>query len=98
MSLVGSERQGDTLTTIVIIVSSMLGGAFMPVSQMPAFLTPISAATPVYWSTEGFAKLIIHGGGLGDIVLNLAVLSIVGAALMLIGALILKRKIERGAL
>jgi ABC-2 type transport system permease protein len=98
MSLVGSERQGDTLTTIVIIVSSMLGGAFMPVSQMPAFLTPISAATPVYWSTEGFAKLIIHGGGLSDIVLNLAVLSIVGAALMLIGALILKRKIERGAL
>jgi len=98
MSLVGSERQGDTLTTIVIIVSSMLGGAFMPVSQMPSFLTPISAATPVYWSTEGFSKLIIHGGGLSDIVLNLTVLSVVGAALMLIGALILKRKIERGAL
>ena len=54
MSLVGSERQGDTLTTIIIIVSSMLGGAFMPVSQMPSFLKPISAATLVYWSTEGF--------------------------------------------
>jgi len=98
MSLVGSERQGDTLTTIVIIVSSMLGGAFMPVSQMPSFITPISAATPVYWSTEGFAKLIIHGGGLGDILLNLTVLTVVGATLMLIGALVLKRKIERGAL
>lgn len=97
MSLVGSERQGDTLTTMIIIVSSMLGGAFMPVSQMPSFLKPISAATLVYWSTEGFSKLIIRGGGLTDIVPNLAVLTIVGLILMFIGALVLKRKIERGA-
>lgn len=96
MSLVGSERQGDTLTTMIIIVSSMLGGAFLPVSQMPAFIKPISAATLVYWSTEGFSKLIIHGGGLADIVLNLTVLTVVGLVLMIIGALILKRKIERG--
>ncbi len=97
MSLVGSERQGDTLTTMIIIVSSMLGGAFLPVSQMPAFIKPISAATLVYWSTEGFSKLIIYGGGLADIVANLAVLTVVGLVLMVIGALILKRKIERGA-
>jgi len=97
MSLVGSERQGDTLTTMIIIVSSMLGGAFLPVSQMPAFVKPISAATLVYWSTEGFSKLIIQGGGLADIVLNLTVLTVAGLAFMIFGALILKRKIDRGA-
>jgi len=96
MSLVGSERQGDTLTTIIIIVSSMLGGAFMPVSQMPAFLKPISAATLVFWSTDGFTKLIVNGGGLPDIGLNLLVLTAVGVVLMLLGAAILKQKIERG--
>ncbi|TFG38720.1 MAG: ABC transporter permease [Candidatus Aminicenantes bacterium] len=47
MSLVGSERQGDTLTTIVIIVWSMLGGAFLPLDQMPGFLRPLSASTLV---------------------------------------------------
>ena len=96
MSLVGSERQGDTLTTIIIIVSSMLGGAFMPVSQMPAFLKPISAATLVFWSTDGFTKLIVNGGGLPDIGPNLLVLTAVGVILMLLGAAILKRKIQRG--
>ena len=96
MSLVGSERQGDTLTTIVIIVSSMLGGAFMPVSQMPAFLKPISAATPVFWSTDGFTQLIINGGGLPDIVPNLVVLTAVGLVLMALGAALLRHKIERG--
>jgi ABC-2 type transport system permease protein len=96
MSLVGSERQGDTLTTIIIIVSSMLGGAFIPVSQMPAFLKPISAATLVFWSTDGFTKLIVNDGGLPEIGLNLLVLTAVGVVLMLLGAAIHKRKIERG--
>ena len=96
MSLVGSERQGDTLTTIVIIVSSMLGGAFLPVSQMPSFLRPLSAATVVFWSTEGFAKIIVRGEGFGGIIVNLVVLTSVGIALMLIGTFVLKRKIERG--
>jgi ABC-2 type transport system permease protein len=98
MSLVGSERQGDTLTTIVIMVSSMLGGAFMPLSQMPSFIEPFSALTLVYWSTDGFAELILRGGSLSDIITNLVVLTIAGTILMLAGAAVLKRKIERGGL
>lgn len=96
MSVVGSERQGDTLTTIVIIISSMLGGAFVPVSQLPEFIKPVSAATIVYWASEGFTKLIVFDQGFGAIVPNLIVLTVVGIAFMLIGALVLKRKIERG--
>jgi len=96
MSIVGSEKQGDTLTTIVIIISSMLGGAFVPVSQLPDFIKPISAATIVYWASEGFTKLIVFDQGFGAIVPNLVVLTVVGVAFMLIGALVLKRKIERG--
>lgn len=96
MSIVGSERQGDTLTTIVIIVSSMIGGAFIPISQMPDFIKPVSAATVVYWAAEGFTKLIVEGGGFVDIIPNLAVLAGAGVAFMAIGALVLRRKIERG--
>ncbi len=96
MSIVGSERQGDTLTTIVIIVSSMIGGAFIPISQMPDFIKPISATSVVYWATDGFTKLIVHGGGFTDIIPNLMVLTVAGMAFMAIGALVLRRKIERG--
>ena len=96
MSIVGSERQGDTLTTIVIIVSSMIGGAFIPISQMPDFIKPISATSVVYWATDGFTKLIVHGGGITDIIPNLMVLTVAGMAFMAIGALVLRRKIERG--
>jgi len=96
MSLVGSERQGDALTTIVIIVSSLIGGAFVPTEQIPSILRPIASATVVYWSTAGFSKLISHGGGFVDIVPNLLVLVGAGGACMLLGAVLLKRKMARG--
>jgi len=96
MSLVNSERQGDSLTTIVIIVSSMLGGAFIPVSQMPSFLRPVSAMTIVFWATDGFSKLIIKGLGVAAVLPNVAVLTLAGAIFMGLGAIILHRKIIRG--
>ena len=96
MSLAGSERQGETLSTIVIIVSAMLGGAFLPISQMPAFIQPVSAMTLVYWATEGFTKLIVEGGNFNDIIPNLAVLTVAGVICMFIGSLVLRRRMERG--
>jgi ABC-2 type transport system permease protein len=96
MSLVGSERQGDTLTTIVIIGWSMLGGAFIPLDQMPSFVKPLSAATLVYWSTDGFNTLILRSGELGDILLNLVVLFGAGFVFLVTGAMILGRRIRKG--
>ena len=98
MSLVGSERQGDTVTTIVIIVWSMLGGAFLPLDQMPAFLRPLSATTLVYWSTDAFNTLVLRGGGLADIAPNLGVLFGAGALLLVAGVVVLGRRIRRGGL
>jgi len=98
MSLVGSERQGDTLSTIVIIVWSMLGGAFMPLSQMPGFLRPLSASTLVFWSTDAFNTLVLDGGGLADILTNLGILFAVGFVFLGIGAFALGRRIRKGAI
>ena len=97
MSLVGSVRQGESVTTIVIIVWSMLGGAFMPLQQMPAFLRPVSASTLVYWATDAFNTLVLRGGGLADILLNVGVLFGAGCAFLVTGAFVLGRRIHQGA-
>jgi len=97
MSLVGTERQGDALTTIVIISWSMLGGAFVPIDQMPDFLRPVSATTMVFWATDAFNTLVLRGGGLADIILNVTVLLGAGCAFLVVGALILGRRIRAGA-
>jgi ABC-2 type transport system permease protein len=95
-SLVGSERQNDTLSTIVIIVWCMLGGAFVPLEQMPSFVRPISASTLVYWATDGFATVVRGGGGIADVATNLVVLAGVGALLLGVGAWTLRRTMARG--
>ena len=97
MSVVGSERQGDALSTIVIMSWCLLGGAFVPLSQMPAFLLPIAKTTLVYWATSAFS-ILIAGGGLADILPNLAVLAGAGALGIAIGAAVMGRRLARGAL
>ncbi|MEE4272225.1 MAG: ABC transporter permease [Thermoanaerobaculales bacterium] len=96
MSLVGTERQGDALTTIVIIVWSLLGGVFMPLSQMPAFVKPLSSTTLTFWAIDACNTLILDDGSLNEIRLNLAVLFGVGTLFLLAGAGILGRRIRRG--
>jgi ABC-2 type transport system permease protein len=49
MSVVGSERQGDALSTIVIMSWCLLGGAFVPLSQVP----PSSTRSPRPPSSTG---------------------------------------------
>jgi ABC-2 type transport system permease protein len=96
MSLANSERQGDAITTVVIIVWSLVGGACVPISQIPSSLLPLSRSTLVYWASDGFNTLVVEGGGMADITVNLAVLTVAGAALVLLGVLILRRKMTRG--
>jgi ABC-2 type transport system permease protein len=97
MSLVRTERQGDALTTIVIIGWSMLGGAFVPIGSMPDFVRPLSATTLVFWATDGFNTVLVRGGGLADVAVNLGVLFGVGAVFLAVGALVLRHKIRHGA-
>jgi len=97
MSVVGSERQGDVLATIVIMSWCMLGGAFVPLSQMPPFLIPIARTTLVYWAISAFSALIA-GGGIADVLPNLAVLAGGGALGIAIGAAAMGRRLARGAL
>lgn len=97
MSLVGSQRQGDALTTILIIVWSLLGGSFISLEGIPSFLLPLSRSTLTYWAVDGFTGLIQHGEQLIDIVPNVVVLATAGGILLALGALTLRRKILAGS-
>jgi len=94
-SLARTERQADAVGTILIIAWAMLGGVFLPISQIPAAVRPLSAATLTFWSVDGLGRLAA-GQGVAHILPNLAVLIGAGAGLMLIGAAVLRRRIAGG--
>lgn len=96
-SVTRSERQADAVGTIVIMVWSMLGGVFVPLAAMPAFVRPVAATTLTYWGVDGLTRLATEDAGVADVLLNVAVLAAVGALLLSIGAAVLRRRIGEGA-
>lgn len=95
-SLVGTERQADALSTIVIMMWCLIGGAFLPVSQFPDFLRPLAKTTPVFWAVDGFQKTMQPAGGLAMISTNLIVLGGVGLVFLALGAAVLRRRMAGG--
>ncbi|MEN8163851.1 MAG: ABC transporter permease [Acidobacteriota bacterium] len=95
-SLVGTERQADTLSTIVITVWCLIGGAFVPISQFPDFLRPLAKMTPVFWAVDGFQKAMQHGADIAAVSTNLLVLGGTGVIFLGLGAAALRRRMAGG--
>lgn len=65
-----------------------LGGALVPLEQLPGWAQAIAPATPQYWAMTGFRRVFLESGGVGDVVVPFLVL--LGAALV-IGLLAARR-------
>lgn len=72
------------LSTLLIMAMSAIGGAWMPVSFLPAFIQKFSKLTIVYWSVEGFTSLIWAGQSLQEILPNIAALGGIAVGVMAI--------------
>jgi ABC-2 type transport system permease protein len=71
-SLGKTQEQVGSLSTMLTIVLSALGGMMVPVSVMPSFMQKLSLAIPHAWALTGFQDVIVRGQGLE------AVLPVVG--------------------
>jgi ABC-2 type transport system permease protein len=56
-----SPEAAKSLSTYVMLVLVMLGGAWVPSFVFPQWLQTISHATPTYWAIEGFAAMTWRG-------------------------------------
>ena len=70
-----NEEQAMLLTSMLAMVMAALGGAWWPLSIAPQFMQTLGHLTPVAWAMDGFQQLIIHGGGLEDVLPQLTVLT-----------------------
>jgi len=61
-----SERIMDNLSTTVVLVSAMIGGNFVPIDAMPAWLGAAGRWVFNYWANAGFNHVIAQGGSLAD--------------------------------
>ncbi|MFH1841771.1 MAG: ABC transporter permease, partial [bacterium] len=93
-----SEKVMDTVSTIFILASAMIGGNFLPVEQMPLFLQRLGSVTFNYWANSAFNQVIAHDAGLSAVTTPLLIL-LGFATLFLMASLISYRiRSRRGGL
>lgn len=62
-----SERGAQAVVGVVIMVLSLLGGAFIPLETYPAFLRAVGGALPNGAAHQAFVEVLVRGRGLGEL-------------------------------
>lgn len=84
--LTRSEKLMDNLSTTVVLVAAMVGGNFMPLEAMPAWVHVAGRWVFNYWSNTGFNHVLGEGRSLAE---NPASVLVLGAMTLGYGLLIL---------
>jgi ABC-2 type transport system permease protein len=84
-ALARTEAQIGGISSVVLWVAGMLGGAIIRLYLINDFLATVSKFTPQYWAIIGFDDLLARGGGLADITDSLLALLVFTVVFLLIG-------------
>lgn len=85
VSIVRSRTQLNSISTVVILSFSALGGSWFPLFLMPEWVQAVSKVTLTSWSMQAFNDLIIFGHSWERILPSIGVLFLYGAICFLIG-------------
>ena len=78
-------NQLNALQNVGAMVFAGLGGALVPLEQLPGWARTIGPITPAYWAMRGHRSVFLESGGVGDVLLPFAVLMAAAAALAVLG-------------
>jgi len=73
-----------------------LGGSMVPLEVMPEALVRVAQLTPHAWANSAFAEIVRRGGGVGDVLGELAVLAVFAAGMLGLAVVVLRRRLARG--
>jgi ABC-2 type transport system permease protein len=82
--------QVASLGSALMLIFGILGGSFINLEQMPAYLRAISSITPNAWGLDGFTTLAL-GGTLADLGKPILALVLMGALLFAVSTAIFSR-------
>ncbi len=86
-----SPEMAMGLANLLVLVMCAVGGAWFPVSLMPAFIQQFSKLTLVYWSVEGFTSILWAGHTFMEILPTLGILAAFATGVMAFAVWCFKR-------
>jgi ABC-2 type transport system permease protein len=84
-ALARTEAQIGSLTILILLTLSTVGGCFIPRFIMPVWLRTIGLVTPHAWALEAYRDLLVRGYGLFEILPKVGVLAAFAVVFFAIG-------------
>ncbi len=94
--LVRTEKTMDALTTIVTLVSGMLGGNFFPLDLMPPAMHLVSRGTFNYWANRAFSDIITRGEGFVAVVPEILAMSVIAMVGLVVAVSVFRLRQRKG--
>lgn len=69
-----TANQVAAFTNVGALVLGGIGGALVPIDQLPGWAQAIAPITPTYWAMRGFNEVLLESGGMSDVLLSTVVL------------------------
>ena len=69
-----TEQQAGPIALLLGLTLAAFGGSMVPLEVFPDSVRAVAHATPHAWANDAFSELLEHGGGVVDVVPQLAVL------------------------
>lgn len=86
-ALCRTESQVGGISSLVLWVAGMVGGAFIPNFLLGDFLSTIGKVVPHYWANQAFNDLMLRGQGVADVLPELGILAGFTAVFFVVGLL-----------
>jgi ABC-2 type transport system permease protein len=87
-----TRSQAQSIAPAVILGFSMLGGAMIPVNNLPQFIQRIAVISPVYWGIDAMHKITLENASLSGISQHLLILISLSIVLLVPSLMIQQRK------
>lgn len=85
-------NQVQAIVNLGAMVFGGLGGALVPVEQLPGWAQVISPLTPTYWAMEGHRAVFLEAGGISDVAPSVGILF--GASVVLAGLAVKRFRVD----
>lgn len=90
-ALARTPAQVGSVGSAVMLIFGIMGGSFLDINNMPAFVQTLSKITPNAWALDGFAELAF-GGTLASLTKPILALLTMGIILFLVSAVLFGKK------
>jgi ABC-2 type transport system permease protein len=90
---VANEHQLSALGPALGMIFGLLGGTIVPIDVFPDVMRTLSHVTPHAWAMDAFHRLLLEGGGLGQVLTEVGVLLGFAAVLLTLAVFRFRRVI-----